>query len=741
MAWNRAGTWGGDVTRNPERSQRPWARWLRAVDTFVPAEILAAGGEPRMRARTLVWTCLLGGCGNLVFGSLTPLLMDLPRGLVVTNVVGSTLILSCAVLLRVSGRIRLATHLALAVGTSMATLLYAASAGTNVPALFSLSLIPLIATLLGGFRVGLVWTVLSCVAGVLLVQRPIPAPSLAIDLRVDAFPAQLSRDLVMVIAWSGLVGMLYDAVRRRAQVEADRARERAEESEARFAQAFDANPDGIAIADGGDQRILECNDRFVAIFGAPSEPGTGPRAWTDVVGLSHMEAEHVAKSLAEVGHCDELEVTHGAALGRELSLRVRASRIELAGRPCVLATVRDVTERVRLEEQLRQSQKMEAVGQLAGAVAHDFNNMLTVISGYAEHLSENLSGDPADMAREIQGAAGRSADLTRQLLAFSRRQVLKPRVVDLNRMIRRLENLLQRLIGETISIDLELAEDLGAVRADPGQIEQVIVNLAINARDAMPEGGRLVLTTENLDGAPDGAAAAEQWVYLGLRDTGVGMDGATLDRAFEPFFTTKEMGRGTGLGLSTVHGIVTQSDGEITLQSSPGQGTRVEIYLPRVAGRQAEPDLPADAASRPAERDCTLLLVEDDEMVRRLASRTLAAAGYRVIEAADGEEALALYCQHDERIDLVLTDVVMPRRGGPDLAQALRAMGSQVPVIFMSGYPNPREDPNSRLPADADLIQKPFSPATLCARVAQVLGQANDASAQEAAWRSTASPT
>ncbi|NNL64939.1 MAG: response regulator [Myxococcales bacterium] len=719
-----------------------WDHWLRPIDYFVPAPIRAGGGDARTRARILSATCLLGGSANLLGGSISPLLLELPTSLAVTNAIGSLLILACGFLMRWTGSFRLATHVVLGVGTAMTVLLYVGSGGTNLPALYALPLIPLFATLLGGLRVGLGWTAFACLAGLVLAQMPTqPVMPFDLDLRVDAFPAQRSRDIVMVIVWSAMVAMLYDLVRRRAQGEAERARERAEESEARFVQAFEANPDGIVIADGSDQKVIECNDRFLEIFGLKREGVIERRAWTRIAGLGRAQEEQIEKALAETGECDELDLAHGDALGRDLSLRVRAIRIELQGRPCVLATVRDVTERVRLEEQLRQSQKMEAVGHLAGAVAHDFNNMLTVISGYAENLSSTLSGEPAEMAREIEGAAGRSAELTRQLLAFSRRQVLKPQILDLNRMIRRLETLLQRLIGENITIELELADGLGAVRADPGQIEQVIVNLAINARDAMPGGGRLLLSTENLDGSPDGAAAAGQWVYLCVRDNGNGMDDATLQRAFEPFFTTKEMGRGTGLGLSTVHGIVSQSDGEITLQSAPGQGTRVEIYLPRIVGEHAAPDPAADATAQPAERGGTVLLVEDDEMVRRLASRTLEAAGHRVIEAPDGEEALARYREHGERLDLVLTDVVMPRRGGPDLAQALAAMGSRVPVVFMSGYPNPREDPASRLPADADLIQKPFSPATLCARVAQVLGHASRDGGEEGTWRSTASPT
>jgi CheY-like chemotaxis protein len=369
---------------------------------------------------------------------------------------------------------------------------------------------------------------------------------------------------------------------------------------------------------------------------------------------------------------------------------------------------------------------MEAVGQLAGSVAHDFNNMLTVISGYADHLSGELPGELGEMAGEIRRAADRSADLTRQLLAFSRRQVMKPQVLDLNAMLRRLERLLGRLLGEPILVELELDPDLWTVRADPGQMEQVIVNLAINARDAMPDGGTLRLSTRNVVASPGTALASGQWVRLRVRDDGVGMDEATLSRAFELLFTTKDQGKGTGLGLSTVDGIVRQSGGEVAIRSDRQHGTTVDVFLPRVAGVQAAADAADSPAAVPQGSGHTILLVEDDPMVRRLASRSLGAAGYQVIEARDGDEALVTFRDLGGAVDLVLTDVVMPRRGGAELARELRELRPDVRVLFMSGYPNTREERGAGLPPDVDLVHKPFSPAALRTRVAAALGRRDE---------------
>lgn len=694
--------------------------WLRPVDHFVPEAIRAAGGVRCTRARLLAAACLVGAVLLLVGGALTAFWLSLSTGLALSNLVGGVALLLSAQLLRMTGAVRAVAHLVLALGWGMTVLNWVASAGGALGALYSLPIIPLFATLLGGRTAGLAWTGVCAATAAVLVLTPTGERAVT-GFVVENLQLQLVRDVVMLTIWTAMVSLLYDTVHTRAQRDAERARARAEESEERFAQAFQANPEGIVIADSADGRVLECNEGFLTLLGLAREQTLGLRDWREALGMSPAQRQIVHKVIDELGRLDEIAIERADAGGTR-SLRVQARRVELGGRPSVLATVRDVTEQTRLEAQLLQAQKMEAVGQLAGAIAHDFNNMLTVISGYAEQLGDQLSGEPREMADEVHKAAARSADLTRQLLAFSRRQVLKPQVLDLNEMVRRLEKLLERLLGETVSVELDLAVELGLVRADLGQIEQVIVNLAINGRDAMPEGGRLLVTTANVE-APEGRTGeAGGWVCLGVQDTGVGMEDATLDRAFEPFFTTKEPGRGTGLGLSTVHGIVSQSGGEIAIQSRPGRGTTVRVFLPRVEGETASTSETPRRTENAATTRHTVLLVEDDPMVRRLTRRTLWAAGYDVIEAADGDEALERFHQERERIDLVLTDVVMPRRGGPALAHALTELGATMPVIFMSGYPNPREEHGPELPEDAVLIHKPFGPAALCERIARTLG-------------------
>jgi PAS domain S-box-containing protein len=708
-----------DVTQSQEPS--PPNPWLRPVDWFVPAAIAAAGDDRRTRARILVATCLIGGSATLVAGTATNMALGLAPGIAAVNLAGGALIFAGAFLLRASGSIAWTTHAVLGLGWLMNSVLFAASDGTNLSALYAFPILPLIATLIGGTAVGVAWTVFVCVSTVVLVNLPAVGRALPLEFAVLDVQRQIARDVLVITFWVALVGVLYDLVRSGAQRDAERARRRAEESEELFAQAFQGNPDGIVVADRASHHVLECNDGFAELVGLGRTRILRRLDWTEALGMSAAQREILQKALEETGQSGEIEVSRG-----DRTLRVRAREVELLGRRSVLASVRDVTEHLRLEEQLRQAQKMEAVGQLAGSIAHDFNNMLTVISGYADHLSGELPGELGEMAGEIRRAADRSADLTRQLLAFSRRQVMKPQVLDLNAMLRRLERLLGRLLGEPIQVELELDPELWSVRADPGQMEQVIVNLAINARDAMPDGGTLRLSTRNVEAEPGAQLADGHWVRLRVRDDGVGMDEATLSRAFEPFFTTKEQGKGTGLGLSTVHGIVSQSGGEVTIRSDRQHGTTVDVFLPRVLGAGASAERAEAPPSVPHGSGHTILLVEDDPMVRRLASRSLGAAGYQVIEARDGDEALVTFRDLGGAVDLVLTDVVMPRRGGTELARELRQLRPDVRVLFMSGYPNAREDRDARLPPDVDLVHKPFSPATLRTRVAAALGRRED---------------
>jgi len=407
--------------------------------------------------------------------------------------------------------------------------------------------------------------------------------------------------------------------------------------------------------------------------------------------------------------------------------------VDEAGRVLGVASfVQDVTERVALEERFRQSQKMEAIGRLAGGVAHDFNNLLTVILGYAQVLSDGLPpGRLADSTGQIRSSAERAAGITRQLLAFSRKQVLSPRIIDLNDILLNLDSLLRRLIGEDIEVIAAPARDLGPVKADPGQIEQVIMNLALNARDAMPHGGKLTLETANaeLDETYAGEhppIAPGRYVMLAVGDTGVGMSPEVQARIFEPFFTTKEVGKGTGLGLSTVYGIIKQSGGYIWVYSEPGKGTTFKIYFPRVE----QPVQPLGVEKRPSssvqQGSETVLLVEDDPQLRELTSSVLAQCGYKVLVAGNPEEGLAISKQHHRDIRLLITDVVMPRINGRQLAEQVLRIAPDVRVLYISGYTDDAIVHYGVLDEGLWFLPKPFTMAALVNKVREVLDASTD---------------
>ena len=381
----------------------------------------------------------------------------------------------------------------------------------------------------------------------------------------------------------------------------------------------------------------------------------------------------------------------------------------------------------RSEEQLRQAQKMEAIGRLAGGVAHDFNNLLSVILSYTHLMIEDAPPDDevrlSDLGA-VRDAADRAAGLTRQLLAFGRRQLLEPRVLCINEVVAQAEKMLCRLIGEDIELTAQLHPDLGPVEVDPSQLEQVILNLAVNARDAMPGGGRLTIETSNVEldshyAAEHTAVAPGSYVLLAVTDTGMGMDAATQARIFEPFFTTKEPGKGTGLGLSTVIGIVQQSGGHVWVYSEPGHGTTFKIYLP-LASRPAQ-SMPVAAPVSPLMGNETVLLVEDDPEVRQVARSILRRHGYHVIEAYDGGHAMTVCERHPAAIDLLLTDVVMPRKSGRQLAAELRAIRPRLRILFMSGYTDDAIVRHGVLEAGVAFLQKPLTPQVLAAKVRQVL--------------------
>jgi PAS domain S-box-containing protein len=498
---------------------------------------------------------------------------------------------------------------------------------------------------------------------------------------------------------------------------------------------LDSSPLAILATELGasEGRVLQWNAAAEQLFGwrAPEVLGRPDPTVSD----EHREESRALRDAALAGRsATGLETQRLRKDGTlvDVSLALAVIRDAHGAPTGFVLLAADRTEHRRLEAQLRQAQKMEAVGRLAGGVAHDFNNMLTAIKSYSQLVLADLAMADALAAealaadvREIDRAADRAAQLTKQLLAFSRQQVLEPRVLDLNETVGGVEAMLRRLIGADVEVRTRLAPTLGRVQADPGQLEQVLMNLAVNARDAMPGGGTLTIETANveLDGRyARGHAGVEPgpYVMLAVSDTGVGMDPATQARIFEPFFTTKAAGKGTGLGLSTVYGIVEQSDGHVEVYSTPGLGTTFKVYLPRLDAaledvhREERDAVPRDGSE-------TILLVEDDETVRAVARRVLQRAGYTVLEAANGAQALRL-CEHaDQAIDLVVTDMVMPELGGRELATRLRARRPEMRFLFMSGYTEDAALRANLLEASAAFLGKPYTPTALAGKVREVL--------------------
>jgi PAS domain S-box-containing protein len=488
-----------------------------------------------------------------------------------------------------------------------------------------------------------------------------------------------------------------------------------------FLQSITENsPDAIITTDGRGL-VTYFSRGAEAMFGYSAEEMIG----TSVVDLypgGREEARSVKGRLAEEGLLRNYESGFLAKDGRRVEISASISVLRDASGAAVgtLGLLKDIAERRQLEEQLRQSQKMDAIGRLAGGIAHDFNNLLTVIAGRAQMILARLRPEePIHRdATLVRTTADRAAALTQQLLAFSRKQVLQPQVLDLNAVTTAMEPMLSRLIGEDIELAVVPAAGLDRVKADPGQIEQVIVNLVVNSRDAMPQGGRLTIETANVE--LDEAYArrhvsvpAGQYVMLAVSDSGSGMDEQTRSRVFEPFFTTKEPGKGTGLGLATVYGIVKQSGGDIRLYSEVGTGTTFRIYLPRVAEMVSLPDPATSVSATPPRGDETVLLVEDEPEVRDLAREILEGSGYTVLQACDALEAVFIAERHAGPIHLLLTDVIMPRQSGRALVERLRPLRPEMQVLYMSGYTNEAIVRHGVLDPDTLFIQKPFSPAAL----------------------------
>ena len=508
------------------------------------------------------------------------------------------------------------------------------------------------------------------------------------------------------------------------------------ESEERFRAAAEHGFDAILETDGGGRLLWGSpNTEFVLGVAAAALEG---RALTELV---HAEDRGAAAKAfrrgAASGNPAQSVFRFGPAEGpwRWLEANGKTYR-NAAGEIRRILVARDVTDRkrdelqrVRLEDQLRHSQKMEAVGRLAGGVAHDFNNLLTAISGYAHLVLDKLARNHRARGdvEEIRDAAERAATLTRQLLAFSRRQLLQPRILDLRGVLADLQKMLRRIIGEDIRLTTRLGPEPARVHADRGQVEQVILNLAVNARDAMPEGG--ILTLETAQVVLDATYArthlgvkSGRYVLLAVSDSGCGMDEEVRRRAFEPFFTTKEEGKGTGLGLSTVYGIVQQSGGTIWVYSEEGHGTTFKVYLPLVEV-EAEPTPPPPPAELELAGHGTILVVEDEPAVRRLAARILRDHGYEVLEAADPDAAREIFAAHGTTIDLVVTDVVMPGSLGPALVAELRAARPELPALYTSGYTEGAVFEREVLEPGAPFLQKPFLPEAFARAVAELLAR------------------
>ncbi len=503
-----------------------------------------------------------------------------------------------------------------------------------------------------------------------------------------------------------------------------RAEEALRRSEEHYRLLFETNPQPMWVFDRESYAFLAVNEAAVQHYGWSREEflrmtARDIRPPEDVPALEALVERTFGPARPGV-------FRHLRKDGSIIEVETVGNPMPFNGRPAIMVLANDVTEQRRLEEQVRQVQRMEAVGRLAGGVAHDFNNLLTVISGYTEMLVKALQDRPADQRRaeEIQRAAGRATALTRQLLAFGRKQVMEPRVLELDKVVEGMLPMLARLLGEHVEVRVERASALGQVKADPGQIEQVVMNLAINARDAMPDGGTLVVELADVELAggtgPDAPLHTGPHVMLAVRDTGCGMDATTQARIFEPFFTTKEVGKGTGLGLATVYGIIQQSGGTIRVESEPGRGATFRIYLPRVVEEAgaAQDAAPGRGALTGHE---TVLVVEDEPVVRALEQEVLSAHGYHVLVASSAHEALRAEQACLEPIALLITDVVMPGPSGRELAQEFVRRRPRARVLYVSGYANDAFVNRGLLQPGTWFLQKPFSPEGLAGRVREIL--------------------
>jgi PAS domain S-box-containing protein len=491
---------------------------------------------------------------------------------------------------------------------------------------------------------------------------------------------------------------------------------------------FEQSADAILIIDG--ETFVDCNQATVDMLRYrtkeellrthPSElsPPTQPD------GRDSFEKANAMIALAFEKGSHRFEWDHRRADGEVFPVEVLLTAVPQGDGFILHVVWRDISERKALEHQLQQTLKMEAIGKLAGGVAHDFNNLLVAIIGNAQLLELELTERPElrELAVQVHQAAGRAADLTRQLLAFSRKQVMRPRVIDLNHLLEGTQKLLGRLIGDDVELRTRLEADEIRLKIDPTQLEQVVINLITNARDAMPGGGTITLATEEVELTAQGSRRSPQlapgrYARLTVTDTGQGMEPEVAKHAFDPFYTTKGLGEGTGLGLSTVYGIVKQNRGDVELDTAPSRGTRITIWLPVTSELPQDLEPPVEQQPAPPRGCETILVAEDEAAVSELVARVLRANGYEVLVAANGREAFELYLENRSRISLLLSDVVMPVCGGPELVTRLRDEGIEPRVLFASGYPASELVRTDVLTDDVDLLRKPFTPQQLLERV------------------------
>jgi two-component system, cell cycle sensor histidine kinase and response regulator CckA len=504
--------------------------------------------------------------------------------------------------------------------------------------------------------------------------------------------------------------------------------ERLRQSEERFSKAFRSSPLAITITTRTEGRYVDANDAFVRMVGL---------RWEAIVGCTSKELNvwdvpedraRMVQELEQFGRVKAIETVFNSQTIGKRKVQVSAELIQLDGIPCILAIINDVTEAKRLEEQFRQAQKMEAVGRLAGGVAHDFNNMLSVVLGFCDLAQERTNQE--SIARDlgqIKKAAQRAAALTRQLLAFSRQQLLLPRVLNLNEIVRDISPMLSRVISGDISLTYIPEPCLGSVKADLGQMEQVLMNLVMNARDAMPQGGKIFIETANAEldttyNRSDQAIEPGPYVLLSVSDTGSGMDSQTVAKIFEPFFTTKPPGVGTGLGLSMVYGVIRQSGGHIWVYSEPGQGTTFKIYLPRIDdAAEPLPRIMPEVVSKSGSE--TVLVVEDEQDLRELIIELLESEGYRGLGAKDGPSAIAMSEAYGNAIHVLLTDVVLPGMSGSVLAGRIKESRPDIKVLYMSGYTGNLIAHLGGLASGSAFIQKPFTKHSLLSELRTILDQ------------------